>query len=309
MTDINSTPLTTARALSGQTARARASNYDLNRLTYAETFDSAWKRTCIKTIETLTAKPRILRLVKEFERRGPGKGQAFWQQMLDVMGIACETPPDQLAHIPEKGATIVVANHPHGLVDGLVMAQLIGQRRQDYRILTRSILTGIDEEASKHMIAVPFPHEPDAQRKMIAMRTAAMDHLSQGGILALFPSGVVASSDTLFGPAIERDWNIFTAKMIRKSCTAVVPISFAGSNSRAYQIANRLSPTLRQGLLLYEILHALNAPQAPVIGPLINQDEIDKRITDPRAFVAWLRAHVLALSDPKPLSSHMGEPT
>lgn len=41
----------------------------------------------------------ILSLIKEFERRGPAKGQAFWQQMLDVMGMACETPPDQLAHV------------------------------------------------------------------------------------------------------------------------------------------------------------------------------------------------------------------
>ncbi|NET73463.1 MAG: acyltransferase, partial [Sphaerospermopsis sp. SIO1G2] len=227
--------------------------------------------------------------------RMPAPRQAFWEQMLDVMGISCDTPPAQLANIPDSGAAIVVANHPHGLVDGLLLAQLIGQRRSDYRILTRSILTGIDEEASKHMIPVPFPHEPDAARKMLAMRSAAMNHLAQGGIVALFPSGAVASSKSMFGPAIEQEWNIFTTKMIRVSGAAVVPIFFSGSNSRAYQIANQISPTLRQGLLLHEIVHAVNKPQAPVIGPAICGAEIEQRITDPRGFAAWLRAQVLNL--------------
>jgi len=72
--------------------------------------------------------------------------------------------------------------------------------------------------------------------------------LSQGGLVALFfPSGVVASSDTIFGPVIEREWNAFTAKMIRKSGATVVPVFFSGLSSRAYQIANQLSPTLRHG--------------------------------------------------------------
>jgi len=81
---------------------------------------------------------------------------------------------------------------------------------------------------------MPFPHELNAQQKMIAMRAAAMDHLKKGGLIALFPSGVVARSDTLFGPAIEREWNIFSAKMIRRSGATVAPVYFPGSNSRAY---------------------------------------------------------------------------
>lgn len=270
-------------------------SYDRTRLTYAETFESRWKRSCIQLIECLTAKPRILRLVREFERRGPAEGQAFWGQMLDVMGITCDTPTEQLTNIPRTGATIIVANHPHGLVDGLLLAQMIGQRRSDYRILTRSILTGIDEEASKHMIAVPFPHEPDAQRKMISMRSTAMDHLEKGGLIALFPSGVVASSDSMFGPAIEREWNVFSSKMIRKSGATVVPVYFSGSNSRSYQIANRVSATLRQGLLLHEIVYALNKPQAPIIGQAFCMSEMEDRASDPRGFAAWLRANVLDL--------------
>ena len=115
--------------------------------------------------------------------------------------------------------------------------------------------------------------------------------------MALFPSGVVATSETYFGPAIEEEWNVFTAKMIRRSGAQVVPMKFPGQNSRAYQIANKLSPMLRQGLLLHEIVHSCNKPQDPIVGHPVLQSEIDARADDPRGFMAWLRALTLDLKD------------
>lgn len=271
--------------------------YDRRALTYSNTFDSPVKRNIIRVIELLTGKIHIARRVRHFEKQDTVKGQAFWRATLNVMGIDLLTPTTQLNRIPKTGPVIFVANHPHGLVDGMILADLIGRVRDDYRILTRSLLTGIDEGAASYMIPVPFPHEPDAQKKMVDMRRAAMDHLKAGGLVALFPSGVVASSDSLMGSAVEREWNVFTAKMIRTSNAKVVPCFFPGSNSRVYQIANRISATLRQGLLLHEIVHALDKPQKPVVGLPVEKAEIDARISQPRAFMAWLRDHTLALRD------------
>ncbi len=269
--------------------------YDRRSLTYSTTFDSPLKRNMIRSIEWMTGKITIIRRIREFERRTPPVGQAFWRACLDVMRVEVQTPAEQIARIPKSGPVVLVANHPHGLVDGMILAELIGRVRNDYRILTRSILTGIDESAASYMIPVPFPHEADAQRKMVEMRSKAMEHLRNGGLVALFPSGVVASSATFFGPAIEAEWNLFTAKMIRTSGATVVPVRFAGSNSRLYQIANRISPILRQGLLLHEIVHSLDKPQCPVIGHALPPAEIAHLNDDPRAFMVWLRNHTLAL--------------
>ena len=271
--------------------------YDRRSLTYSNTFDNPVKRNIIRVIELLTGKTRIARRVRRFEKQGTVKGRAFWRATLDVMGIDLLTPADQLARIPKTGPVIFVANHPHGLVDGMILADLIGRVRDDYRILTRSLLTGIDEDAASYMIPVPFPHEPKAQKKMVEMRCAAMEHLKSGGLVALFPSGIVASSDSMMGEAIEREWNVFTAKMIRTSGATVVPCFFPGSNSRAYQVANQISATLRQGLLLQEIVHAMDKPQKPVVGLPIDSAEITARAGDPRAFMAWLRDWTLALRD------------
>jgi len=271
--------------------------YDRSSLSYASTFDSLWKSRCISLMEFFTGKLQILRMVRKFEKRGAPQGQAFWRAALDTMGIDLTTPQSQLDLIPETGPVIVVANHPHGMVDGMIFGDLIGRVRPDYRILTRSLLTSIDEVAGSFMIPVPFPHDADAQRKGVEMRAKAMKHLKEGGVVALFPSGVVAASDTWWGPAVEAEWNVFTAKMIRRSGATVVPVKFPGQNSRAYQIANRVSPMLRQGLLLHEVVHSCNKPQAPIVGAPIDPAEIAAREDDPRAFMAWLRAHTLALDE------------
>jgi putative hemolysin len=270
--------------------------YDRRTLTYANSFDDPWTSFAIKAIEWCTGKLTILRMVAKFEKKNADyRGQRFWRGALDVMGIELRTPQDQLANIPAEGPVVVVANHPHGMVDGMIFADLIGRVREDYRILTRSVLTGLDEAATSFMIPVPFPHDPDAQRKMVEMRARAMGILKQGGVVALFPSGVVMSSDSWFGSPVEREWNVFTAQLIRRSGARVVPIFFPGRNSRAYQIANQISPILRQGLLLHEIVRSCNKPQAPVVGAPLTDEQMALLQTDPRGFMAWLREHTLAL--------------
>ena len=269
--------------------------YDRRSLTYANSFPNPFVRFTIKAIEWMTGKITIIRRIRQFENLGQFQGQAFWPATMRVMGIELQTPEVQLDRIPTEGPVVFVANHPHGLVDGMILADLIGRRRNDYRILTRAMLTGIDEAAAGYMISVPFPHEPDSQQKMLAMRAQAMDHLQDGGLISLFPSGAVAASDRMWGQPIEGEWNVFTAKMIRKSGATIVPCFFTGQNSRAYQIANRISPVIRQGLLIHEVVNSFDKVQAPIIGNPIGPEEWQDRIGKPREFMAWLRERTLSL--------------
>ena len=268
--------------------------YDRKKLSYANTFTNPVQRNTIKTLELLTGKLRLLRKVRQFEKMGIPVGQPFWKQALDLLGINLLTKQSEISKIPKKGSLVITANHPHGLVDGMVLAELIGKVRTDYKILTRSLLTGV-KQIDQFMIPVPFDHEENALKKSLEMRKSAMDHLENGGVVVIFPSGKVASSETMFGDVVEGDWNPFTAKLIQKSGANVVPIFFPGSNSRIYQIANQISATLRKGLLIYEVVHAMNKPQKPLVGSLIKQDEISVWKSDPRGFMRWLRERTLSL--------------
>lgn len=270
--------------------------YDRRRLSYASTFPNPVQRWMIQAIELATSKFHLLRRIRKFESMGVPYGQPFWGQALDVMGIELQTPNEEIRRIPCEGPVVVIANHPHGLVDGMVFAELIGRVRTDYKILTRSLLTGVGE-IDQFMIPVPFDHEPDALGKSLEMRRKTMEHLAKGGLIALFPSGVVASSDSWWGPAEESEWNPFTAKIIQRSGATVVPIRFPGSNSRAYQIAGNVSATIRQGLLLYEVRHALDKTQRPIVGEAITSKDLARWAGNPRGLLGFLRLRTLSLSD------------
>ena len=268
--------------------------YDMRRLSYAGTFTNPFKAGTIRVIEWLTAKIQLLRLIRGFERSGAPFGSAFWPKAIRHMGIRIDTPADEIARIPVTGPVVVVANHPSGLVDGMIMAEMINRVRPDFRILTRSLLTGIPEVA-EFMIPVPFPHEENARELGLEMRNLTMEHLKRGGVIILFPAGKVACTTGWFGTAVEAEWTVFTHKMIQRSGATILPIHFPGQNSRLYQIANRVSATLRQGLLLYEIKRSLFKPQRPHIGLPLSADVLDQWEGNPRGFLAWLREHTLSL--------------
>ncbi|MFN3641609.1 MAG: lysophospholipid acyltransferase family protein [Gemmobacter sp.] len=269
--------------------------YDGRNLSYAGTFEDPFKANLIRAIEWVTGKITLMRLVRRFERTGRKPGQSFWGKTLELLDIRLLTPDDQIARIPPTGPVVVVANHPHGLVDGLVLAELIGRVRSDFKILTRSLLTNVPD-IQYHMLPVAFPHETDSIRKNLEMRRLAMEHLKDGGVVVLFPAGQVASAPSWLAPAVEADWNPFTAKMLLRSGAQVLPIYFPGQNSRLYHWANLTSPTLRQSLLLHEIVHAMHKPQRPVIGPVVPPEDIAARGGNTTEFMAWLRARTLALA-------------
>ena len=272
--------------------------YDMRRLSYAGTFKNPWKAGTIRAIEWLTAKLRLLSLIRSFEKSGAPHGAPFWPKAIRHMGIRIDTPAEEIARIPATGPLVVVSNHPSGLVDGMVLAEMINRVRSDFRILTRSLLTGIPE-VEEFMIPVPFPHEDNARELGLQMREETLAHLKAGGVIILFPAGKVAMSEGWWGPAVEGEWNVFTHKIVKSTGATILPIFFPGQNSRMFQIANQVSDTLRQGLLLYEIKRCLFRPTRPVIGEPIPAEELKKWEGNPRGFLAWLREHTLGLQRSK----------
>ena len=243
-----------------------------HQLSYAQTVPPGWRRWVVHLLEFTTAKPALLRLVRRFRREGIPTGPAFFPAILRVMGVSVEIDREAQARIPREGPLVVVANHPRGLIDGIVVADMLGEVRQDYKILSRRILRAV-RPIAELSIPVPFPHEPDAREAAVAMRRAALAQLREGGAVIVFPAGEIAGALSPWGAAVEGDWHVFTAKLIRESGATVVPVALPGQASRSYLIAGRLSRTLRQGLLLREIKLVLKRPQRAVIGTPLAPDD------------------------------------
>ncbi|GLQ35031.1 glycerol acyltransferase [Amylibacter marinus] len=271
--------------------------YDRSDLTYANSFPQFYKRWFISIVEALTARYYLLYKMRKWERN-PNKDPDFWVSVLEEMNIKLTTSKEDIARIPAEGPLVIVSNHPHGLIDGIVMAHLISHVRDDYQILTRALLVGVTR-VEKYLLPVSFPHEEDSVRKNIKMRQAAVQALKDQHCIALFPAGTVSTSPTFFGEPEEREWATFTSKMIRQSGARVLPIYFTGSNTRLFHIANKLGDTLRQSLLLYEIRAAFNKNQSPVIGELIDPEALKPFEKDSKGMMAFLREETLKLKPSK----------
>ncbi|PHQ92090.1 MAG: hypothetical protein COB42_01995 [Sulfurimonas sp.] len=83
--------------------------------------------------------------------------------------------------------------------------------------------------------------------------------------------------------------------MVLQTDAQVVPVFFQGSNSRWFQIANRISDTCRQSLLMFEIKHAFHKDQCPIVGKPIGRDVLEQYKRDPEGLMAFLRAETLKL--------------
>lgn len=270
--------------------------YDTSTLSFGLSGSSPVRIGVIRAVEWVTGKITLLKIVNDFEKTGRKYETTFWQKIFDILRINLDCDETDIARIPKTGPVVVVANHPFGFVDGLMLAVLVSRVRPDIKILTRAFFATLPE-IDDNMVPVAFPHDEDSTLKNIAVRKKVMDHLADGGAIILFPAGRCATSQTPFGKAIEHEWNPFTAKMILKSKARVIPVFIPGQNGRAFQIVQTFSATLRQSLMMHEIKRGIGKTIRPIIGDVIDRDEIDPWVLKPRKFMDHMRKITLDLEN------------
>lgn len=153
--------------------------------------------------------------------------------------------------IPSNGPAVVVANHPYGLLDGAVLAAICMQRRSDVRILANSILAAVPELAAT-VIPVDVFDERRAQANAASV-LQALRHVSDGGLLLIFPAGQVSS------PSGDSRWSPLVARLIaaiarKRADLRIIPAFVHGRNGALFHAAGTIHPRLRMALLPRELL-------------------------------------------------------
>lgn len=268
-------------------------------ISYAGTTDSRPARALIRAIENTTGRRALLRRTAGYEG-DLARGHDVWRVMADRFGLRLDLVSGSLESIPRTGPLVVVANHPFGLLDGLVLGHILsGQRGGDFRILAHRVLTlaGVLDEA---VLPVDFAGDAAALRTNLGTRAAAIALLRAGGAVGVFPGGTVSTAARPFARPMDPVWRGFTARLIRASGATVVPIWFEGANSRLFQLASHISPTLRLALLMREFRRRVDRPVRLAIGAPISPETIARHAGDGREVMDFLRRSTYALS-PEPL--------
>ncbi len=270
-------------------------------ISYAHSAQSRGGRALIRLMENATGRLSLIRRAAGYEHEVAG-GRDFWQVMVDRYGLQLEVVGGSLDNLPKDGPLVVIANHPYGILDGLMLGHILSVVRGDFRILAHRIFRKA-EELNRIILPISFDETKEAVALNLETRRESLRYLGQGGCIGIFPGGTVATAAKPFGQPLDPGWRTFTARMISKSGATVVPIYFDGHTSRLFQLASHLHTNLRMGLLIKEFRKRVDTPVRVVIGQPIPAEALAARAGDARAMMDFLRRSTYELS-PEPMRTY-----
>ncbi|MEX3015267.1 lysophospholipid acyltransferase family protein [Gymnodinialimonas hymeniacidonis] len=267
-------------------------------ISYAHSAETKGGRAMIRVMENTTGRMRLIKQADGYDEE-IRQGRDFWEVMVERYGLELNVIRGSLSNIPQEGAVVLIANHPYGILDGLMMGHILSQGRGDFRILAHQVFRKA-EDLNRVILPVNFEETKEALAQNLRTRKDALKYLSDGGAIGVFPGGTVSTAAKPFGRPMDPVWRSFTARMIAKSDATVVPIFFDGHNSRLFQLMSHLHYTLRMGLLIKEFKKRVNKPVDVVIGDPIAREDLNDMAGDAKALMEHLRKTTYALS-PRPL--------
>jgi len=205
---------------------------------------------------------------KTYQALPPGiAGSQFIDAALEAMGIRIRVSAEELDRIPKTGPVVVVANHPFGGLEGLVLAKMLLSVRPDARIMANFLLSRIPELQDLFVFVDPFGRSSATGGNVRPLKEC-LRVLGSGGLLGVFPAGAVAHPRLENGrPAIADPARGTTvARIVRRTGATVVPVHFSGRNSRLFQVLGLVHPLLRTAMLPREFANKRGATVEARVG-------------------------------------------
>lgn len=251
-------------------------------------------RAMIRIMENATGRLRLIKRAQGYEHEVAG-GRDFWEVITERYGLSLKVIGGSLDNIPRTGPLVLIANHPFGILDGLMMGRILSEVRGDFRILAHQVFRKA-QDLDKVILPISFDDTREAMALNLQTRKDALSYLSQGGAIGIFPGGTVSTSAKPFSQPMDPGWRSFTARMVARSDARIVPMFFCGHNSRFFQVASHMHYTLRVGLLIKEFRARTNKPVELVVGNPIPQEALAPFAKDARGMMDFLRRETYALS-------------
>jgi len=124
------------------------------KLTYVSPTDKVGRKLFITVIEKMTGQPRLERLYNEILGEQPTP-DTIWRIMVEKLELKLNYNKKGLVKIPQSGPLIFIANHPFGVVDGVVLGDLVSKQRKDFKFLVNAVLCR-DETLNHFFLPIDF---------------------------------------------------------------------------------------------------------------------------------------------------------
>ena len=233
-----------------------------------------------------------------------------YPQTLKLAQALCDLPPEEvfqqmgdrlaqhvtvrgLGHLPLTGPALVVANHPTGIADGIILHHLLAPLRPDLYFYANADVLRVLPQLAPCIAPVEWRANKRTHGKTRATLDFTRAAVAQGRLGVIFPSGRLAKRRGL--TLCERPWMASAAMLARRYDLPVVPIHINARNSALFYALDLIHPTLRDITLFHETLNKDHQPFAITIGPAIRGASLPNTS---EAGINQLRAAVLALAAP-----------
>jgi putative hemolysin len=230
-----------------------------------------------------------------YERIDRASPERFAESSLNVLAIDSDCAAADLSRLPREGPLLIVANHPHGAADGLLLAAALVRVRSDVRLLANHLLARIPELRHSCFFVDPFDGPGAAARSRTGLREAHL-WLKRGGALVVFPAGEVARRRGSNGVPVDSEWRDTVGRLALHTGAQVVPAFVEGGNSALFYAVGRLHPALRTALLPRELLKKRGRRISLRLGEPVSARRLAGNAGDGRVVTERLRAAVERLA-------------
>lgn len=224
-------------------------------------------------------------------------GYSFSEKILNALNIKINVRKSDLAQIPTEGPAIIVANHPFGGIEGVLLLALLEKVRPDVKIMANYLLKTIPELREKFIFVDPFNNEDAVKRNITPMRESIY-WVKRGGLLVIFPSGTVSHFQLKERIIADPPWKESIGRLIEKLDAPVIPVYFEGHNKFVFQTLGLLHPILRTVRLPYEFINKANQSFNIHIGKRTSGQRI-KSFGNANELIKYLRKRTYNLANRK----------
>ncbi|HTL30856.1 MAG TPA: GNAT family N-acyltransferase [Tepidisphaeraceae bacterium] len=222
----------------------------------------------------------------------------FLRQTLESINVRCHIPVEDLARIPKTGPLVIVANHPFGAIEGILLGSAISKVRTDLRIVANFLLQRIPELQRLFLFVDPFGSHNAKTSNLKSIREAVR-WTKNGNALTIFPAGEVSHLSVKRRTIADPPWNAAAARIARMSGATVLPIYFAGANRPLFQFLGLVHPRLRTAMLPREFLALRDRTIDMRIGSPISPKQLAE-FADDQASIDYLRQRTYLLQHRSP---------
>ena len=215
-----------------------------------------WRKSLLwitrPAVERALRFPALNAIYAEIKARGL-EDDHFADSALHVLRVTWEVADEQIERIPRTGPAVLVANHPFGGIEGLILCSLLRQVRPDYKVLANYLLSLIPELRDCFFFVDPFEGRAAMKKNMKTMRES-LRWVEDGHMLGVFPAGEVSHLRLRNRAIVDPEWNTTVGRIVQRTQAPVVPLFFDGRNSNLFQLMGLIHPRLRTVMLPREML-------------------------------------------------------